>query len=238
MRSYLQDEIAAILVSFTDGGEPFMPTANSASWSLRDHDGAVILSGQAITLSVGDVETVVQVPAIQNAITSPREFEKRTLIVSALHGARPWQTILSYILTPWLNHTVTMETVRSLAGLSSSELADGDVDIYSAYKWLEAKLTSAVLTTALASGTKDETDVNRAIASKALLEALPAVINRNLKRKTDGSLEAEKFGLDMALLREALAKNIDEVVQDIGGVVQATPSLFSFGLPTDVITGV
>jgi hypothetical protein len=238
MRSFLQDEIAAILVPFTDGGEPFMPTASSATWSLRDHDGAVILSAQAITLGVADVETLIQVPAIQNTITSPREFEKRTLIVNALHGARPWQIIMPYILTPWLNHTVTMETVRSLAGLSSSELADGDVDIYSAYKWMEAKLTSALLTTALASGTKDETDVNRAIASKALLEALPAVINRNLKRKTDGSLEAEKFGLDMALLRDALAKNIDEVVQDIGGVVQATPSLFSFGLPTDVITGV
>lgn len=238
MRSYLKDTIAAIPVQFAEGGEPFMPFSGSALWHLRDHTGALVLSNQAITLGALDFETLIQVPSIRNAITAPREFEKRTLIITALHGIRPWEFIIPYRITPWLNHAVSIDSVRSLAGLSAEELQDDDVDIYASYKWLEGKLTTATLDAALLTGTKQETDVNKAIASKALLDALPAVLNRLLKRKTDGSLEAEKFGFDMEILRDALNKNLDDVMESIGGVTQAVPSLFSFGTPTDMITGV
>lgn len=238
MRSYLEDTIAAVLVLFRDGGEPFIPDSGSASWSLRDHEGSVVLSGQAISLGITDTQTLVQVPAIQNTITSPREFEKRMLIVTAMRNGAPWEARVPYRLTPWLNHSVTINVVRSLAGLTTQELPEDDVDIYAAYKWLEAKLTPTTLEEALASGTKNETDANKAIASKALLEALPAVSMRMLKRKADGSIEAERFEQDLNALRESLQKNIDDAMTNIGNVVEAGSALFSFGNPTDVITGV
>lgn len=239
MRSFLVNTIAAVPVLFREGGEPFIPDANSAKWHLRDHAGALALSNQNITLGLTDTQTVVQVPALQNTITSPRQFEKRTLIVTATRqGGIPWEMRVAYRVSPWLNHTVTINSVRSLAGLAADELHEDDVDIYAAYKWIEEKITATTLETALASGTADETNTNRAIASKALLEALPAVSMRMLKRKTDGSLEAERFEQDLAALRDMLQRNVDTVVTDLGSVETANTSLFSFGLPTDPITGV
>lgn len=239
MRAYLADTIAAIPVDFVDGGEPFIPDTSSVTYSLRDHAGALIGAQTNIGVTVGPADTSVQIAvgAIYNAITTPREFEKRTLIVSALHAGVPvvFQTV--YRIAPWLNHSVTMDMVRSLAGLRPSELDDDDVDLFAAYKWLEAKISTVILTTALASGTKDEIDTNLAIASKALLDALPAVENRLLKTKTDGSMEAERFQFDFDALRIQLQANIDGVIEDIAGDAPAQSALYSFGTPTDPITG-
>lgn len=237
MRSILEDTIAAIPVRFTDGNEPFVPVSGSAKWALRGHDGALLLTNQAISLGSLDVETLIQVPADQQTIDAAREFDKRTLIVTALRGVSPWELRVSYRVTPWINHTVTIDTVRGLAGLSSDELTPDDIDIYAAYKWLEDKIQTSVLETALASGTKDEIDANLAIASYTLLQALPAVANRLMKRRADGSMEAERFQADMPALRDKLQANIDAVVANLSNVVDDSPVLFSFGTPTDVITG-
>lgn len=239
MRSYLANAIAAILVEFRDGGEPFIPVSGSVSWSLRDHSGTLVTGfvNLALTPGVTDTSVLIQVPALQNEITSPREFEKRTVIVSASKAGTPWQAVIPYRITPWLNHSVTADSARALAGLDRSELPDAELDIYAAYKWVEDKLGVDTLETALASGTSDETDANRAIAARAVLVCLSAVASRVLKRRTDGSLEAERFEFDVGKLRVELQALIDTVLINLAGSDIEEPGLFSFGTPTDPITG-
>lgn len=239
MQAFLQDKAALLLVQFTESGEPFIPDANSVSWTLRAHDGTQVVGyiDTAISTGVSTVEVSITVPALQNTITAPRDYEKRSVIVSALRGGKPWTKVCHYRIIPWSLHTVTPEAVRSLSGLQDYDLPDAEIDIFEAYLQIRERMGAVALQTALASGVDNEILANRAIAAQALLNRIPTLQTRLLKRRSDGSLQAERFPIDLKDLEARLRGYISEAI--IAGVEDngAVPMNYSFGLPTDPVTG-
>lgn len=239
MRSYLVDQAALIPVLFSELGEPFIPDADSVTWTLRSQSGAVVSGFVDVSVTTGptDVQVNITIPALQNTISSGLLFEKRTIMVSALRGGKPWMHRVSYYVVPWSNHIVDAAYARSLVGLDDSDVPDSDLDIFNAYLVMSQRLGQTEMEDALSSGTEQEMLVNRAIAARALLDAMPAISNRILKRRTDGSIQAERFKFDRELMEAALRGHIDQAVLSVFGETGESTLLFSFGAPTDPITG-
>lgn len=239
MLAYLKDQAAPLLIRFMESGEPFIPDVGSVTWSLRGHAGTLVPGYVDTPLSTGvtDVEKVLTVPALQNTITGTNFFEKRSVIVSALRAGRPWSSVVHYQVIPWLLHTVTPQSARALIGLDQYDLDDSEIDIFGAYLFMRNRLTDTVIVAALSAGTQVEARANRAIGAKAILDALPALSNRILKSKTDGTIKAERFKFDIELMRRTLQGYVDDAVFDALGDNGASTLAYSFGTPTDVITG-
>lgn len=237
MRSYLEDEAARILVEFTEGGEPFI--ASAATWSLRGQDGALLSGPNTITLGLADVQTSIVISASLNTVLDGLEFEKRTLIVEATNAAttQVWTRRVAYRVLPWLNHSVTPDSVRALAGLDVQNLPDEDIDVFSAYLWLKSMLPDGGLNSALINGGRTEVLANKALEARAVLDAIPSIANRMLKKRADGSIQAERFTFDPTLLQGLMQRHIDEAIEAINPVAAEAVVNYSFGIPTDPVTG-
>lgn len=239
MLAYLQDQAALLLIQFTESGEPFIPDTGSVTWSLRDHSGVLVPAYTNVALSTGatDIQKNITIPALQNTIDAARAFEKRTVVVSALRSGNPWTKVITYRVIPWLNMSVTADSARALLGLEPYELTDEEIDIYAAYQKISSQVGQEALQNALTSGTDTELKTNKAIAAQALLDAFAVLQTRLLKRRTDGSIQAERLAINFEDMKAQLQGYVFEATLAIQGESGASVMAFSFSLPVDPITG-
>lgn len=234
MLSTLAGEAVTITVPFTRDGEPFVPDANSVSWSLRDHTGIVIATSPVV--SVSDTQMQVDLLSTQAAIASDRTFEKRTLVVRAEQNGQPYLWSTTYRIHKWLNLSTSAEDVRAFIGCGPDELPDQAVDLVEAYLTVDA-LTP--LNTALTAGTVLEVHANRAVMAQAVLDVLPSLAQRLAKKESDGNRSIERFTLDLVSL-EAKARHMLRAALDAVGAADdtaTTPTIFIVTTRTDPVTG-
>lgn len=118
-----------IVIDFIVGGQFVEPT--SASMTLRDHTGQVIVSSVALT--VEGSSAVVSIEGSNNSPLVQGEVENRYLNVYFLYGAKQHRIDLSYRVGPFIPLSATPADVRAQLGLDASELPDEDVDLGRAY---------------------------------------------------------------------------------------------------------
>lgn len=238
MLDFLAGAAVTITVPFARDGEPFVPSAGAASWTLRGQDGVVLTTG-ALT-GIADTSAQVVIDAAQATITGGRIFEKRTLLVSAEHEGQPYRWAATYRIHAWLNLTADAGAVRSFIGCDESELPDGDIDLLGAYLKVVGKAGQAAVTTALASGTLLEAQANTAVTAQAVLDVLPGLAQRLAKRETDGNRNIERFELDVVSMDLKARTALKDALEAVAVVDDTTtvPTIFVVATRTDPVTGI
>lgn len=239
MLTHVAGEEVRITVPFTRDGEPFLADDLSVSWSLRGHDGSMLLTGQA-PYDASDTRADILIPGSVTSITAPRRFEKRFLIVSGTDNDVNFSITVPFRVAPWLNTSVTNAAVRSFIGTDEGELPDADIDIISAYYMLIDQLGDAAFEAALESGDRSEIIANNAIMGMAVIQTLPGLRARMSKKESDGNMTVERFPIDFDRIEADALRAIAAATRSIGGFddTSTTRTLFVVGTPSpDPVTG-
>lgn len=185
---YLGGANVRLPITFMRGSEPLVPDVGSVTYSVYDHTGAVINDQEDIEVITTSTtfRTTITVPAVANAITAPRRFERRLVVVQFEVGGAAEIRNFPYRIIPSLNHSVTPQQVRGFVGVNTHELADEDIDIIAAYITVENRVTQAVLDAALITGTIVELAANELIRMAAVLNTLPGLKQRLAQEEKNG----------------------------------------------------
>jgi hypothetical protein len=240
MLSFTAGEAIQVAVPFERDGEPFVPDANSVTWTLRGQDGAPITGYVNTAIAVTNTMVMVPIAAPANVISGSLQFEKRTLVVRCMVGGQPFETREIYRLTPWLNFTATPADVRTFCGVAGADLTDREIDLVSAYFGVANLTTAPLLEAALASGQINEQIANRAIVAYAVIAALPGLRLKVLKRESDGNRTFERFAVDFDKLLEEAREVLAAAVAIVGEIDDNTTASVIWMLTTpapDPVTG-
>lgn len=143
-----------------------------------------------------------------------------------------------YRLTGFLNLGVTASDVRKYAGLTAGELPDADIDLVTAFFNVADLSSTETLELALAGDEKKERAANQAVLCQALLDVLPGLQLRIAKSETDGSLETERFDVDLDKLEKRAMRDLAKAVSTVSGATISTADArLVFGQRTDPLTG-
>ena len=238
MLNFTADDSVTILVPFLVDSEYVVPDTGSVTFSLRDNNGSLVVTDQALTPTA--TEIAVTIPSQYNAKALPTEL--RTLIVKYTVGTAPYQVTVPYRLNAWLNIGVTPAEVRKHLGLSTTELPDADVDFYDAYYLLDAQLAGmgspATMAAALSSGTLNAKYANDALIYKAAFDLLPSLPERLLRREQAGTMSSERFGnYDFGALHDQLTDLLEDTLTNITNIQSTFPPLLVVGRRLDIIKG-
>ena len=240
MLTYTSGEDLAVVVPFIRDDELFVPDGGTATWIVRGQDGTIIGGLGGTLTGLTDSSCTITILAAHNAIATGLRFEKRTVIVRGTVGGFPFEMHQLYRLSPWLNLTVTCDSVRTFVGLDASELPDADIDILGAYYRFADQVGDAVLATALATGTFEEQLANNAVKGWAVYRAIPGLRQRVAKQESDGTRQFQRFNIDFVQLET------DAYYQVTLGLRQFIPTFndassmpfFLVTSPTDPVSGV
>lgn len=238
MLDFLAGEAVTITVPFTRDGEPFVPDANSVSWSLRGHDGSVLVASTTLS-GITDTLAAINIAAANHNIVAGRVFEKRALTVRASSNGSPYTRTVAYRIHTWLNLSVTEASVRDYIGCDDAELPDEAIDLLGAYLKVASRAGQAVLDDALTSGTLRELQANSAVVAQGVLDCLPGLAQRLAKKETDGNRNIERFSLDIEQLERSAREALRIALEAVSAVNDATttPTIFVVASRTDPITG-
>jgi len=213
-------------------GELFVPDNGTAEWALRDHTGTQVTTGSLTGLV--DTSAVIYLAGVRNEITTGRQFEKRTVILQTVNDGSPVTLTQTYRIAPWINTYITPEDIRRFVGVTESEIADTDVDIFLAFQQAQTLIGEAALSAALISGVEAEAQANRTILGFAVLEVIPGLRQRVMKKESDGTRSLERFDINFD---EITRRAQDLISRSIQSTTSAT-TLFYLTNPTDPVTGV
>lgn len=189
MQDFLGGETVNLSFKYGDGHEPRIPTVGSVTYTVLNHSGNPItgLVDLPVTTDVATFQSTIVIPAENNEIVFGKNFERRTVLVRYTSNGHNYSQRIGYRLTPFLNHTVTPDTVRSFLGVNKNELEDKDIDLYSAYLYVSEAFDDPVtLADALSSGDRLEIYANDAIAMRAAIDLIPSLQNRIVQSEKDG----------------------------------------------------
>lgn len=226
---------AAVAFELQGPTGPLVPDIDSASYRVFDQSGS-LLSGP-ITLITTDVTSRIVIPTAGagNTITAPRQFEKRTVQLDWASDGRAYTLRQFYRIIPFVNMTASVSDVRALLGLSEDELADDEIDLFSAYLWVD---TSTPLASALASGTRLELSANRAIVCQAALRSVITLELRAAHAVEDGTQKFERFSkIDFNEIRRNIQAELSSAMTLLSGGAVPLPTLVALVLPVDPVTG-
>lgn len=238
MKHFLADKDVTLLVPFRVNQEPVVPDTNSVTFTLRGHNGSIIVGYDAYAIATGPTDTQVQIilPALVNAITE--RLERRSVMVDFTVSGASFNRVELYQLSSFLNHSATPSGVRALIGCNSGELSDEEIDLISAYFQLEDSVTQTTLEAAAAGSWKKSRAVDEAIMAIAALEVIPSLQLR--VAASEGALSqsyARLKNIDFRMLHDVLSRKLEQALTTVSGRTETTPLIFSLTAPTDPITG-
>ena len=173
---------------FEKSGEPLVPDISSVKYTVLNHAGTPIvgLIDIPIITAADTWQVHFVVPAINNTIDVGKKFERRTVFISYTTGGKYERGVLQYRLIPLMNFSAQPKDVRAFIGVQEKELPDEDIDLLSAYLYVERDLGTTAIAPLLSSGTILELAVNNAIKAKAVLDVLPSIRQRMAQEETNG----------------------------------------------------
>lgn len=237
MRSVIAGESASFAIRLGDG-QPVIPDANSLSYSVFGHDGAVLAGLQDVAMATGNATIMVPVPGSAHAVGPGLSFERRKVIVSYQVTGQTRMEVLRYRVTPEPVWSVTMEDIRSWIGVRKDELEDGAIDLYEVYLELRELMNPGMLDAALGSGTRLEMVANEALKMLAVLRILPSLKNRMAQSESNGIIAYERPMIsDFDLLAATAQGRLSSAMALLSGV---SPGSMNFVLTTtnsDPVTG-
>lgn len=220
MQDFLSDADVNLTFRYGFGHEPQIPDANSVVYSVLDHSGTPIPGQINIPVVTGPAEfqSNITVPAIYNTITGVKQFERRTIFLNYTYQGMTKGQTFSYRLIPFVNYSVTAQTVRAFLGIEEKELPDKDVDLFASYLFVnEAFSDPLTLDTALASGTRFEIAANDAIAMRAAIDIIPSLQNRVAQAEKNGVMGFDRIKItNFAELLAAAVNRYNAAVNLIG----------------------
>jgi hypothetical protein len=235
MLSFLAGQDVAVPVALTRGGEPILPDDGAIQWELRGHDGAVLSPFSSLT-GITDSVLTITVQASHNALGGDL-LAKRTLTVRGVVGGVPFDVVVRYRLTDFLNMSTDADDVRKFIGCDDGELPDAEIDIVEAYFDILELLPT--LAEALAATQGRERAANKAIAAQAVLTLVPSLPARLSKKATDGATAAERFEYDFDALADKARHARDKAITTARGTTSTTArTLISITQRADPLTGV
>lgn len=240
MMDYFNGTDVGINIIFERDGEPFIPDVGSVKYTVYDHTG-IPLSGLEdieVTTTTSTFSVDVVVPANQNTIDPERKFERRTIIVTATTNGQHHRQVVIYRLVPFLNHSVEPHQVRGFIGVQEKELPDEDIDLFSAYLYVEKDFTTERLNEALASGTTQELAANTCIMLKAVLDVLPSVRQRIAQKETNGPIGFDRVTItDFDEVERAAQARYYSAKMEALGLIETSFSIVLVTQDADPITG-
>lgn len=241
MRYVTAGDDVTIVAPFMAGLDYAAPDAGSVTYTLRDNAGAAI-AGQtnvAVAVTAGANQWPITILAARNTVGGGMLLEKRTLEVSFTVGTQPYRYVANYRVTAHLPITVTEDDVRSVFGLSTTELPDEDIDLVVAYFDVDAALGAGILLAALTSGQRRAITADQAVTYRAAINLIASLPLRILQQESTGTNKYARFlTLDLDTLRRSVSALLDDAYTVLTGVVPPLPRLVVVGGRTDIITGI
>ena len=235
----LDGTAASVRVDFQTPYGMAIPEADTVVYSLFDHVGGGLITGQPVSVDPQATGVTIEIPDTLTNIMMGRDFEKRTLTVSWRSAGRSHTDIHRLRIIPLPPYSTEAQDVRTFFGYSSDELLDDEVDLYSAYLSLNQEID---LLPMLQSGTYREDLANEAIMLTAAVALIPSLRLRTPKENTSGTDTYSRFATtpDFDAIGAAALARLAEIKAEIGITVVSTtsPFLVAFSNPTDAITGV
>ena len=235
---YFTETDVNLNIILSQDGEPFIPDVGSVKYNLYDHTGTPLISNVAVETTTTTFSIQVTVPATDNVIASGRRFERRTIVVVAARGGKFHRQVVSYRLTPFLNHSVLPSQVRAFMGAQEKELPDEDIDLFAAYLMVEKDFNADRLTAALASGTTQELAANECIKLRAVLDVIPSMKQRIAQSETNGVIGFERPTMtDFGEVERAAQARYYSAKMEALGLTETAPTLILTTTDADPITG-
>lgn len=211
MQDFLSGEAVSIRFTYGSGHEPVIPDVGSVTYTLLSAAGTPVAGVENIPITTDSAtfSSRIDVPSLYNVIPMTKTFDRRSIIIRfAVNGVTDWQRI-NYRLIPSLPYTVTAATVRAFLGVNKTELPDEDIDLFSAYVYVqEAVSDPSLLTAALSSGDKLELLANDVIAMRAAIDIIPSLQNRVTQAEKNGVMGFDRIKIKdfSALLADAYSR--------------------------------
>lgn len=228
---HFSDGDVTVVLDFLVDGNFVVP--ESASYSLRGDDYAVLDSNASVTLVAGATSMIIAVTEANNGIGAD-DYQFRYIQFSFVSDGKTYGGNYAYGLTPWLPVWVTAADVRARLSLSTDELPDGDVDLLGAHIDLVKELGTDYTDAA-----GSEEDLNRALMLKAAIASSKSIMLRARLLDEADDFIARRFNLqvDFNALQNSLQADLAEALAALTGAPAAVPTILVVTLPTDAITG-
>lgn len=208
---------------------------SSATATLRDHVGAVLWSGTALTIE--GTGAAVEIAAPDLTLGAGALTENRYLVVNYQVATRWYREEYFIRLRAAVPLRVKPADVRRHLGLDMSELPDEDIDVFEAYLLVMQEHGDIVGPGLL---TSDHRNVlaNRAVALRAAIDIVPSLWAR---AGTQWSSEESKFQrmseFDLDQIKRGLSDHYASCIAGIQEAEEVIVSSFLLATPTDPITG-
>lgn len=218
---------------FRVDGNLVPPDEGTAVCSIYDHEGMLLDTSNP----TGSHHIIA---GSLNTITPPREFEKRTVILSFTYFGQPHRVRTAYRITPMVQYGATPDDVRDYIGVAEDELPDRAIDLFRAYTYLKSRIGVQVLNPALISGNTAEMLANEAMVLAATLDAIPSLMQRVKQMEADGLYQFRRQTVkSFDDLRNQTQARLDELLAELdpnGARLDNTP-VMTVVSGTDIITG-
>jgi len=211
MQDFLAGEDIQLSFVFGTGAEPVIPDVGSVTYTLLGPAGNPIdgMQNVPITTDAATFSTRVSVPASYNEIGVNKAFDRRSLLVRWTKGGVSDWMRLNYRIIPNFPFTVTPAAVRAFLGVNKGELPDEEIDLFSAYIYVqEAVSDPIILSNALSSGDRVELLANDIIAMRAAIDLIPSLQNRVAQSEKNGVMGFDRIKIKdySGLLADAYAR--------------------------------
>lgn len=215
-------------------------TPSSASITLTKNDGTVVggVNDTALNIGAGATHSVYSFSGANN--TATLVYELRYVTVKFVYNSKTYYVRDFYTIRSNLRLPVTPDDVRTLVGMTESELSDEQIDLFKAYSQLQADVTEANLDTILSSGSALIPQVQLGIQAAAALNALIMIETMLLQSEQADNTIYKRFSkVDFESALKRLEDTYNAVVLQLNGVVtgeQITVTSFLVVTGTDPVT--
>lgn len=192
----------------------FVVPDGDVTFEVQDAAGTSLETGTVIPLP-GQNRISVPISAATNLVTPPDRPYRAVMITYDVNGQERSQVEV-YRLTPWALIPISMDEVRGVLSLSSSELPDRDIDLTHAYFDLQDR-TGLSIPTVLAADAAQATAICQALRYHAALQVIDTLELRALHKEQGDNIAISRFAkIDFdalrARIRAAYKAALDEVL--------------------------
>lgn len=233
MNWWTADEDVTLVINYVVDDEFVIP--DSAAATVRGHDGSAIPALTGMVLDVSSTTTTLSIPGSENSISGSNLSETRYVSLKFVYQGETFHKTIVFKLTPFLPISVGPEDVRRQLGLTSTEMADEDIDVYAAYYSLIQDYSEV---TAALTGTSPLSEAaNKAIMLKAAIEATHGLEFRvGIKLKAEDSAFERMAKFNPTEMRVRLAQRMASEINIVLGVSESGTAILVTTTTTDVIT--
>lgn len=225
-------------VDFKVNGEPVVPTA--AKYTLRNNAETVVASLQDITITLGSGNSYADfvIPSGGNAMTLTNNV--RYIDITFTSGGIDYVISDYYILLDSIRFPLSSTEIRSILGVSETELPEQYIDILDAYRLVQDDAPDINTDTILTTGTSLLPTLIEAVKYKAALVCIVGVQNFTFQmEQADNTLYKRFASVDFKSMQNDIALKYAQALRKLNGVETATDyPLAVVSTPTDKITGV